>query len=221
MCPIDDAKLHSMKRKRLTREESKELTRQRLLDAAQTIFMKKGYVASSVEDIADAAGYTRGAFYSNFRGKGELLIELLWRDHDRMQSNLEAIIDDGATREEMQARALALYSQLFREDNCFLLWAEAKLLATRDAKFCARFNAFSREKRELLTQHIQRFSERVGTPLPLPADVLAVGLISLCDGMQVFRMCDPQYVTDDLTEAVMAGFFSKVMFSGSEGGGLA
>ena len=59
-----------MKRKRLTREESKEQTRLRLLDAAQTIFMKKGYVATSVEDIAEAAGYTRGAFYSNFHARG-------------------------------------------------------------------------------------------------------------------------------------------------------
>lgn len=203
-----------MKRIRLTREESKEQTRQRLLDAAQTIFMKNGYVATSVEDIAEAAGYTRGAFYSNFRGKGELLMELLRRDHERMQADLHAIIDDMSTREEIEARALTLYSQFFREDDCFLLWAEAKLLATRDAKFRAQFNAFSHEKREFLTGYIRMFSERVGTPLPLPAEVLALGLIGLCDGVQAFRMCDPQHVTDDFVEAVLAGFFSKVMFGG-------
>ena len=66
-----------MKRKRLTREQSKDQTRLRLLDAAQAIFMKKGFVAASVEDIAEAAGYTRGAFYSNFRSKPELFLELL------------------------------------------------------------------------------------------------------------------------------------------------
>lgn len=201
-----------MKRKRLTREESKEQTRLRLLDAAQTIFMKKGYVASSVEDIAAAAGYTRGAFYSNFRGKAEVMIELLLRDHQRMQTDLHAIIGDDATREEMEARALALYSTLFREDDCFLLWAEAKLLATRDAKFRARFNTLSHEKRAFLTGYIRLFCERVGTPLPLPPEVLALGLVGLCEGVHAFRMCDPQHVTDDLTEAVLAGFFSKVMF---------
>ena len=68
-----------MKRQRLTREQSKDQTRQRLLDAAQAIFMKKGFVAASVEDIAEAAGYTRGAFYSNFRSKPELFLELLRR----------------------------------------------------------------------------------------------------------------------------------------------
>jgi AcrR family transcriptional regulator len=75
-----------MKRKRLTREQSKDQTRQRLLDAAQGIFMKKGFVAASVGDIAEAACYTRDAFYSNFCSKSELFLELLRRDHEAMQA---------------------------------------------------------------------------------------------------------------------------------------
>lgn len=206
------AKLRIMKRKRLTREESKEQTRLRLLDAAQTIFMKKGFVASSVEDIADAAGYTRGAFYSNFRSKPELLMELLRRDHERMQVDLQSIIQEGVPREEIEARALAFYSRFFRDDDCYLLWAEAKLLATRDAKFRARFNAFWREKHMFFTEYSRLFSERVGTPLHMPAEVLALGLIALCEGVQAFRACDPQHVTADLAEAVLGGFFSRVVF---------
>lgn len=206
------AKLRIMKRKRLTREESKEQTRLRLLDAAQSIFMKKGFVAASVEDIAEAAGYTRGAFYSNFRSKAELLMELLRRDHERMQVDLHSIIQDGVPREEVEGRALAFYSQFFRDNDCYLLWAEAKLLAARDAKFRARFNAFSREKHEFFTEYSRLFSERVGTPLQMPAEVLALGLIALCEGVEAFRACDPQHITDDLTEAVLAGFFSKAVF---------
>ena len=70
-----------MKRIRLSREESREQTQRRLLDAAQSVIARKGLAATSVEDIAGAAGYTRGAFYSNFRSKGDLFIELLRRDH--------------------------------------------------------------------------------------------------------------------------------------------
>ncbi|RKP52507.1 TetR/AcrR family transcriptional regulator [Trinickia fusca] len=201
-------------RQRLTREQSKDQTRERLIDAAQKIFMKKGYVAASVEDIAAAAGYTRGAFYSNFRSKPELLMELLQRDHERMDRDLQAIFDEGATREQMQARAIALYSQFFRdEDACFLLWVEAKLLAIRDAKFRTRFSAFTKEKRDYLANYIRLFSERAGTPLQLPAETLALGLMSLCDGVQFFRMTDPQEINEDLIESVLAGFFSRVMFS--------
>lgn len=202
-----------MKRKRLTREQSKDQTRERLLEAARTMFIKKGYVATSVEDIATGAGYTRGAFYSNFDGKSELLIELLWRDHDRTQANFQAIMDDGGTRAEMEARATAYYSRLFRDDDCFPLWVEAKLLASRDAKFRARFNAFRNEKLEHIAAYIRAFSAHVGARLPLPAESLALGFVSLFDGVQFFRMCDPQQVTDEVTEAVLAGFFSKVLFS--------
>ncbi|HYS67344.1 MAG TPA: TetR/AcrR family transcriptional regulator [Paraburkholderia sp.] len=201
-----------MKRQRLTREQSKDQTRQRLLDAAQAIFMKKGFVAASVEDIAAAAGYTRGAFYSNFRSKSELFLELLRRDHEAMQAGLHAIFENAASRDEMEARVLHYYSSLHRENKCFLLWVEAKLLAVRDGRFRIRFNAFMHEKLEQLSAYIREFSARVGTPLLLPAEALAMGLMGLCDGVQFFYTVDPQNVPAEMAETVLAGFFARVVF---------
>lgn len=201
-----------MKRKRLTREQSRDQTRQRLLDAAQAMFMKKGFVGASVEDIALAAGYTRGAFYSNFRSKPELLIELLRRDHEEMEAGLNAIFDPALTREQMEAKVQTYYSRLPQDNKCFLLWVEAKLLAAREARFRVRFNEFMKEKREHLAAYINEFARRVGTPLPLPADVLALGLIGLCDGVQFLATADPQNVSEPFVENVLAGFFSRVVF---------
>ncbi|MCC8405471.1 TetR/AcrR family transcriptional regulator [Paraburkholderia sp. MMS20-SJTN17] len=201
-----------MKRQRLTREQSKDQTRERLLDAAQATFMKKGFVATSVEDIAAAAGYTRGAFYSNFRSKTELFLELLGRDHEAMQAGLHAIFENAASREEMEARVLRYYSSLHRENKCFLLWAEAKLLAVRDGRFRSRFNAFMHEKIEQLSAYVREFSERVGTPISMPPEQFAIGLIGLCDGVQFFYAVDPQNVPSEMAEKVLAGFFSRVVF---------
>lgn len=203
----------AMKPIRLTREQSKDLTRERLLSAAHAIFTKKGYVAASVEDIASAAGYTRGAFYSNFRSKAELLIELLKRDHEEAEADLQKIFESGGTREQMEAHALEYYSQFFRNSPAFLLWGEAKLQATRDAKFRARFNEFVKEKRDRFTHYILTFAERVGTPLLLPADVLALGLMSLCDGVQSYHAADPRHVTGDAAQQVLAGFFARVVLA--------
>jgi AcrR family transcriptional regulator len=204
-----------MKRQRLTREQSKDQTRQRLLDAAQAIFMKKGFVAASVEDIAGAAGYTRGAFYSNFRSKNELFLELLRRDHETMQAGLRAIFENAATREVMEEHVMRYYSNLHRENKCFLLWVEAKLLAARDGRFRLRFNAFLHEKLEQLAAYVREFSARVGTPLLLPPEMLAMGLMGLCDGVQFFYTVDPQNVPSEMAEAVLAGFFSRVVFGRS------
>jgi AcrR family transcriptional regulator len=201
-----------MNRIRLTREQSRDQTRERLLDAAHAIFMKKGFVGASVEDIALAAGYTRGAFYSNFGSKAELLVELLRRDHEAMQADLRAIVESQTSREEMEASVTAYYSRMALDNKTFLLWVEAKLLAARDARFRARFTAFLKEKRDHLAQYIEEFSARAGTPMPLEPDLLVIGLIGLCDGVQFLSTADPQHVTPPVVEAVLNRFFARVVF---------
>ncbi|MFD0486122.1 TetR/AcrR family transcriptional regulator [Saccharopolyspora spinosporotrichia] len=66
-----------MARKRLTREESRQETRARLLESAAELFAERGVNGASVEQIAERAGYSRGAFYGNFADKHELVVELL------------------------------------------------------------------------------------------------------------------------------------------------
>jgi AcrR family transcriptional regulator len=64
-------------RKRLTREESKAKTRAELLRAAARLFVRKGFVATSLSEIAEEAALTKGAVYSNFESKEELFLALL------------------------------------------------------------------------------------------------------------------------------------------------
>ncbi|CAB3857352.1 TetR/AcrR family transcriptional regulator [Achromobacter mucicolens] len=201
-----------MSKVRLTREQSRDQTRQRLLDAAQSIFLSKGFVAASVEDIAEQAGYTRGAFYSNFSSKSELFLQLLKRDHENVMADMRAIFEAGESRSQMEARVLDYYSKHFRENDCFLLWMEGKLQAARDPDFRVGFVACLRELRAATTEYIRQFSAQFGTPLPLPAEQLAVGLLALSDGMQFSVAFDPQAVTPEMTEAVLAGFFRRVVF---------
>ncbi|WP_202731407.1 TetR/AcrR family transcriptional regulator [Achromobacter xylosoxidans] len=201
-----------MSKVRLTREQSRDQTRQRLLDAAQSIFLTKGFVAASVEDIAELAGYTRGAFYSNFASKSELFLQLLKRDHENVMSDMRAIFEAGETRQQMEDSVLHYYSNHFRDNECFLLWMEAKLQAARDPEFRIGFIACMGELRDATTEYIRQFSERVGTPLPLPARELAIGLLALSDGMQFSFAFDPQNVSAETTESVLEGFFRRVVF---------
>ena len=83
-----------MSRKRLTREDSRERTAQRLLAAARKLIAKRGLSDTTLDEIAEEAGYTRGAFYSNFSSKGDLFIELLRRDHAATSAQLRALRDD-------------------------------------------------------------------------------------------------------------------------------
>lgn len=200
-----------MKQERLTHAQRREQTRERLLVAARNMFVNKGLAATSVENIAGAAGYTRGAFYSNFDGKPELLLELLRRDHGSAQANLQAIMEEGGTIGQMEARAVAYCCRYFRDHDCFPLWVEAKLLACRDTEFRESFNALWHERLEQVGACIRAFSKRDDGSLPQRVDALALGLVRLCDGIQFVRMCDPQMVSDEMMQSALTDFLSSVL----------
>jgi AcrR family transcriptional regulator len=76
---------------RLSREETQALTRQRLLSVAKAHFARDGYAAASLDRIADEAGFSKGAVYSNFAGKDELFLGVL-EEHGRV--SLDQILAD-------------------------------------------------------------------------------------------------------------------------------
>jgi Transcriptional regulator len=201
-----------MPRKRLTRDESRDLTRQRLLDAAAVIIAKKGLAAASVEDIAERAGYTRGAFYSNFDSKIDLFIELLKRDHDDISRQLQQILDAGLSIEDTQRQLTLFYGQCYRDDNNFALWAEARLHALRDAKFRARFSALCLEKRDAIAYFITQFCKMMGITPPVSAADLAFGTMALIDGVRFFNACMPNDLPDEKAQAVLSTIFSATFF---------
>jgi AcrR family transcriptional regulator len=72
------------------RTARREATRERVLDAALAVFAERGVIGSSVEDICEKAGFTRGAFYSNFADKADLVDALVEREHARVIASLDA-----------------------------------------------------------------------------------------------------------------------------------
>lgn len=200
-----------MSRKRLTREDSRDLTAQRLLDAAQKIIAKKGLSAASVEDIAEAAGYTRGAFYSNFSSKGDLFIELLRRDHQKTHAELGALRSDELSLDYIQQRTRDLYGQVYRDNESFMNWTEARMLAARDIKFRAKLNALLAEKRDQIAEFIGYFYKRVGVEAPVPPAALAMGFMALVEGMKLSMLSSPSDMPAGTAESVLAAFVDSIM----------
>lgn len=119
-----------MKPTRLTREQRRLDTRERLIATARALFIAKGFADTSVEHIAECAGYTRGAFYAHFEHKREPLIEILRRDQDRMIGKLRL-----ATPEGGGDCTAAGSTNIAAGWECFPLWVEVHLYALRDAGF--------------------------------------------------------------------------------------
>lgn len=196
----------------MTREESRDLTRERLLEAGAAVIAKKGLVGSSVEDIASHAGYTRGAFYSNFDSKNDLFIELLKRDHKDIQTGLQGILDADLPQADLRSRLAEFYAQCYAGDTSFALWAEARVCALRDSKFRTRLNALLLEKRDTIGYFVEQFCKTLGTNLPVPARDLAFGTMALIDGVRFFSECMPKDLPDEKAQALLATIFASIFF---------
>lgn len=200
-----------MTRKRLSREDSREQTTQRLLDAAEKLIARKGLDAASVEDIAAAAGYSRGAFYSNFNSKDDLFIELLRRDHQKSMAQLDALRTSELSLDQVQTRARDIYGQMFRDNDCFMNWTEARMMAARDARFRAKLDALMAEKRGQIATFIQYFHDRVGVAPSLPPEKMAMGFMSLAEGVKLFMLSSPSEMTPATAESLLTLFVDSIM----------
>ncbi|KVH35841.1 TetR family transcriptional regulator [Burkholderia cepacia] len=203
---------------RLTRTQRRDATRERLLVAASEIFAEKGYAAASIEDIATAAGHTRGAFYSNFRGKTEVLFELLRRDHDDAATAWQRIngMPSGSV-EDAQHAMLAYWRWRAARHASRLMWLDAQLRAARDPQFRAQFGALLRERQALAAACIDAFATRTGVSPSLPADVLALGLTALSDSMQSLSAADVRSTDNAPADAVLVGFITQTVFDRARG----
>jgi len=200
-----------MTRKRLSREDSREQTTQRLLEAAQKLIARKGLDAASVENIAAAAGYSRGAFYSNFKSKDDLFIELLRRDHEKGTRDLNALRASDLPMDQIQARARDIYAHMFRDNESFMTWTEARMMAARDTRFRAKLDTLMNEKRAQIAAFIQYFYDRVGIKPEMPPEKMAMGFMSLAEGVRLFMLSSPSEMTASTAEALLSLFVESIM----------
>ena len=125
----------------------RENTRARLLDAAAQVFAEIGLEGASVEAICERAGFTRGAFYSNFESKDELFLQLAAAVAERRLSLVRARIDEfvesGVLRKDADPLDLVRQVMESGEDDrlSVLLMSEIRIRALRDAAFGAAYAA--------------------------------------------------------------------------------
>jgi len=200
-----------MKRKRLSREDSRQLTAQRLVEAAQRLIPRRGLDALSVEDIAEAAGYSRGAFYSNFKSKNDLLFEVLRQDEDRTRAQLGAALDDALPPDQLQAQLLQAYAALYKDADAFMMWTEGRMLSVRDAKFRAKLSTLMAQRRDFAVQLVEHLCKRTGAIPRVPLEHLASGFIGLIEGVRLFGASCPNEMPPEVAESVLKLFADAVL----------
>ena len=188
-------------RARLTRAEQQAKTRTALLEAAAQVFIERGFLGASVEAITERAGYTRGAFYSNFDSKEELFAELLqervYTIYAEMAERSTAPAGERPSLREVGEQLAAI--QGAREGQwLFRLWLELIAHAGRDDRFREIAAGFWRGNRAAMTDSIAAAFKEAGNDPPVPAEHLASAMIALDIGLAIQHFVDPGAVPLEL-----------------------
>jgi AcrR family transcriptional regulator len=193
---------HMARGRRLTRTEQQAQTRARLIEAAARVFARRGYQAARVEEIAEEAGYSHGAVYSNFEGKADLFLavfEEYMAERVRELAETQTALPEDAP---LEARARALADQwmdrLTRDRESVTLHMEFIAHADRDPELARRFGTRSMAMREAVARYIAHYQQEAGLELAMGVDDLALVLRALGIGLAIESLVSPDTVRHNL-----------------------
>jgi AcrR family transcriptional regulator len=177
----------------LTRADRQARTREELVSAADRLFTTNGFHATSVDAVADAAGYTKGAVYSNFASKEDLFFAVYESRVDRRVEEIETTLASGGTAYDGLERLIEGLER--REDDGWLavffeFWAHV----LRHPELRARFAELHARGMEPVAANLERVAAERGGDLPEDAGKLATARLAMLTGLQLERLTRPDVV---------------------------
>jgi AcrR family transcriptional regulator len=181
-------------RTRPTRDD----TREKLFEAAARVFEEQGTGGASIEAIAAAAGFTRGAFYSNYRSKDELIIAML---EDHVDQSIRRNLDLLAVHKNLADFIEALKTMdRTRQDplgRSPLLHMEMILFVARAEKRRPDLAKRLRARRKLITDIVETTLKNSGKNPALNPTWIGAIVLALEDGFRLHRLIDPETTSAD------------------------
>jgi AcrR family transcriptional regulator len=171
---------------RPSRSATQAQTRERLLDAAERAFAAEGFGGASLDRIAEAAGFTRGAVYSNFADKADLFVAVLDRRLDRRHAE---VADAMLAARDPDAFVAALRSPAWtagREDavrQWLMLRDEFRLFALRNPTAAERLARYDRRQRDYYVEAIAHLLGQLGVEPPIDPRLAAAMLLAIDESL--------------------------------------
>src|SRR5436190_17390635 len=177
---------------KLTPERRRELTRSTLIDAAADVFAKRGFPAASLEEIAETAGFTRGAIYKNFENKEELFFAVIERRIDAQLTRFREVLREDSGAATDAGRLAGVWEDLLGFDKDWLtLDLEFRLYAMRNDEARERWVAHERELHALIARFIEEQQKTLGGSTTIDADTMAGIVIPASQGFWQWTALDP------------------------------
>ena len=179
---------------RWTRERRLEHTRSLLLDAAEDVFAEKGFTAATLDDIAHAAGYTKGAIYKHFATKEDLFLAVSDRYWRRYFDNFAEVMSSGQVGAHELDEIAERWRQLSHDRGAehAALGHEFTLYLVRNPDVRARVAAKRSEVVAALAKFIVEGIDRLGGTLTIPPSTFAQILIATSDSVVLADQLDDE-----------------------------
>ena len=188
-------------------QERTEITRARFIQSAEKIFARDGFEAAKLEEIATAAGYTRGAFYANFESKEDLFFALLEKE---ISHRIAALEKEMAKFRDPEAKLKAM-REFFLSKTLDRRWSllamEFKLFAVRHPEVKQRLAAMHRRFVGPRVGMLEEVMKALGRELPVSAFAIGVSLATLGNSLMVEHMLDPALMPQSDVLQIMSNFF--------------
>ncbi len=192
---------------RWTRERRVEHTRNLLLDAAEKAFADRGLGGAALEDIADAAGYTRGAIYAHFGSKEELFLTVIERQRQRFLDGFTDVVSSFHRLSDLNLDELSRrWRDLMSGDSeqTAALGYEFTLFLVRHPDARERVAAQRMETVRWLADYIAEGTERIGGTLTVPAETLARVILATNEGVTLNSHVDGEDLYRPFMELIIA-----------------
>jgi AcrR family transcriptional regulator len=201
----------------LTPQRRRELTRQHLIEAAVAVFAKEGFYGASLDEVAAAAGFTKGAVYSNFKNKEDLFVAVF---DDRMANQIAAVQglldEDQRPADEHLPEILDLLSTTEFDPSWAVLYLEFVLYAARNPAALEQLGAQLRRTRDRVERMVTREWERVGVTPSIPPRTIGTIALALFAGLDLHRLLDPEEITHETLDQVLAFFTAAARGLGAD-----
>jgi AcrR family transcriptional regulator len=193
-----------------TRREKQAETRASLLRSAARLFCRKGLEGASVDEVAADAGYTKGAFYANFKSKEELFLVMLDEKFAAQMERLDAALAGAEEPGEEARHATQDFIRSAGSDREWRkLYFEFVAYAARNEEFRQELATRHRALRERVSEILRRWSADFPAPPPIPIEDIAAMSDFMVDGFLLDQLIDPE-LDEELLATLMLIFFRGI-----------
>jgi AcrR family transcriptional regulator len=190
---------------RLNRKEKQARTRSSLMQSAARIFCKRGLERASIDEVAEDAGFTKGAFYANFKSKEELYLAMLDERFAQRIAETDRAFGGAEPPPEQARHAAADFARSLRPED-ERLFLEFATYALRDESFREELLTRFATLRERLERVYRRRAEEYGLELDIPMERVVRMVVAMADGWALWHLLDPEEVDEELLESMFYVF---------------